>query len=63
MLKGVCSQCLQKRKDGTTGKWEYFYACADQDQKIDLLDFQHLKQRCQQNSLSEKITKMWLNSL
>ena len=60
MLKGVCSQCLQKRFNEKDGKWEYFYACANQDQKTDSLDFKHLKWRCEQNSLSEKITKMWL---
>lgn len=63
MLKGVCSQCLQKRKDEKTGKWEYFYACANQDQKTDLLDFTHLKWRCEQNSLAEKISKMWISHL
>lgn len=62
MLKGVCSQCLQKRKNAA-GEWEYFYACADQDQNIDKLDFQHLHNRCEQNSLQEKVVKMHINSL
>ncbi len=55
MLKGVCSSCLQKRIDPKTGLVEYFYACASQDQNLDLLDFKHLSWRCEQNSLSEKI--------
>jgi NADPH-dependent glutamate synthase beta subunit-like oxidoreductase/NAD(P)H-flavin reductase len=55
MLKGVCSSCLQKRIDPKTGSVEYFYACASQDQNLDLLDFKHLSLRCEQSSLSEKI--------
>lgn len=62
MLKGVCSQCLQKRYNEEKGNFEYFYACANQDQRSDLLDFKHLKWRCEQNSLSEKITKMWIKT-
>jgi len=56
MMKGVCSQCLQKRKN-EKGEDEYFYACASQDQNMDKLDFIHLHQRCEQNSLLEKLTK------
>ena len=59
MLKGICSQCLQKRTD-ENGEVEYFYACVEQDQNMDRLDFKHLHNRCEQNSLSEKISKMWL---
>ncbi len=59
MMKGVCSQCLQKRqKDG--GGFEYFYACANQDQNMDKLDFKHLSARCDQNSLQQKMTQMWI---
>jgi NAD(P)H-flavin reductase len=56
MLKAVCSQCLQKRKN-EKGEDEYFYACMEQDQNSDKLDFAHLHARCEQNSLLEKITK------
>ncbi|MBU6141259.1 MAG: FAD-dependent oxidoreductase [Proteobacteria bacterium] len=62
MLKGVCSQCLQKRKSDA-GEWEYFYSCAQQDQNMDRLDFAHLHNRCEQNSLSEKVSKMWIRFL
>lgn len=62
MMKGVCAQCLQKRID-QNGKTEYFYSCADQDQNMDNFDFEHLHYRCQQNSLSEKISKMWISYL
>jgi NAD(P)H-flavin reductase len=62
MLKGVCSQCLQKRKN-EKGEWEYFYACSTQDQNMDKLDFIHLHNRCEQNSLAEKVSKMWIEHL
>ena len=53
MLKGVCGQCLQRKiKDG---KEIFFFSCISQDQKNDEIDFQFLKNRCQQNSLLEKI--------
>ncbi len=54
MLKGVCSQCLQKRKN-EKGEMEYFYSCAEQDQDSDKLDFTHLHARCEQNSTLEKL--------
>jgi hypothetical protein len=40
------------------GEEEYFYSCANQDQNIDKLDFTHLHNRCEQNSLGEKIAKL-----
>lgn len=63
MLKGVCSQCLQKKTDTKTGQTRYFYACISQDQKMDEVDFQFLKNRCQQNSLQEKLTRDWVKNL
>ena len=60
MLKGVCSQCLQKKIDENTGQERYFYACIAQDQKMAEIDFEFLKNRCQQNSLSEKLSRDWL---
>jgi NADPH-dependent glutamate synthase beta subunit-like oxidoreductase/NAD(P)H-flavin reductase len=63
MLKGVCSRCLQKRINPLTKKTEYFYSCASQDQNMDHFDFQHLKWRCNQNSLVEKITKIQIATL
>ncbi len=62
MLKGVCSQCLQKRTN-EKGEMEYFYSCAAQDQDMDKLDFKHLHARCEQNSLQEKMTKSWIENL
>jgi NADPH-dependent glutamate synthase beta subunit-like oxidoreductase/NAD(P)H-flavin reductase len=63
MLKGVCSQCLQRKIDEKTGKEKFFYACLAQDQKLGDIDFNFLKNRCGQNSLTEKLTKIWLNNL
>ncbi len=60
MLKGVCSQCLQKKTDAKTGQVRYFYSCIAQDQKSDEVDFEFLKNRCNQNSLQEKLTRDWL---
>jgi len=62
MMKGVCSQCLQKRIN-EKGEMEYFYSCASQDQNMDKLDFKHLRARCEQNSLQEKVTKSWIKNL
>ena len=62
MMKGVCGQCLQKKKN-IDGEFEYFYSCASQDQSMDEVDFEHLHARCEQNSLLEKTTKLWLKIL
>lgn len=62
MLKGVCSQCLQKRVN-KKGEMEYFYACGDQDQDMDRFDFNHLHHRCEQNSLMEKLSRMWIDEM
>ncbi len=62
MMKGVCGQCLQKKKNNL-GEFEYFYSCANQDQSMDEVDFEHLHARCEQNSLLEKTTKLWLKTL
>jgi len=62
MLKGVCSQCLQRKID-RTGQEKFFYACLGQDQKLEEIDFDFLKKRCEQNSLAEKLTRSWLDNL
>jgi len=61
MMKGVCGQCIQKKY--INGKANYFYSCANQDHNSDELDFQHLHNRCEQNSLAEKTSKSWLSFL
>jgi hypothetical protein len=62
MMKGVCGQCLQK-KQNINGEFEYFYSCANQDQSMDEVDFEHLHARCEQNSLLEKVAKLWITNL
>lgn len=48
MMKGVCAQCLQKQKDESV-----IFTCATQDQCLKSVDFESLKKRLGQNSLSE----------
>ncbi|MEM7616818.1 MAG: FAD-dependent oxidoreductase [Pseudomonadota bacterium] len=60
MMKEICAQCLQKHIDPVTGKETYVYSCANQDQCMDSVDFSHLNERLQQNSLQEKLTTLWL---
>jgi NADPH-dependent glutamate synthase beta subunit-like oxidoreductase/NAD(P)H-flavin reductase len=60
MMKGICSQCLQAKKDEKTGEIKYFYSCINPDQKLNEVDFDFLKNRCGQNSLPEKLTKEWI---
>ena len=60
MSKGICARCLQRKKDHNN-QWQYFYACANQDQELDNVDLQHLKWRCQQNNLWEKTAKIYSN--
>jgi NADPH-dependent glutamate synthase beta subunit-like oxidoreductase/NAD(P)H-flavin reductase len=62
MLKGVCSQCLQRKID-KNGNEKFFYACLGQDQKLAEIDFQFLTNRCRQNSLPEKLMQQWLKVL
>ncbi len=62
MLKGVCSQCLQRKIDPKTGNEKLFYACLGQDQKLGEIDFKFLQNRCGQNSLTEKLSKIWLEN-
>ncbi len=45
------------------GKIQYYFSCANPDQNIDEIDFQHLHYRIEQNSLSEKVTKLWIKYL
>jgi NADPH-dependent glutamate synthase beta subunit-like oxidoreductase/NAD(P)H-flavin reductase len=60
MMKEICAQCLQKHIDPLTGLKTYVYSCFNQDQNMELVDFEYLNQRLSQNSLQEKLTKLWL---
>jgi NADPH-dependent glutamate synthase beta subunit-like oxidoreductase/NAD(P)H-flavin reductase len=59
-MKEICSQCIQKHVDVDTGIETYVYSCVNQDQKMDIVDFDFLNIRLKQNSLQEKITAQWL---
>lgn len=63
MLKEVCAQCLQRHVDPRTGEETLVYSCFDQDQKLDHVDFGHLRQRLRQCSVQEKVSDMWLEGL
>ncbi len=64
MMKEVCAQCLQRHLDPVTQEETgYVFSCFDQDQELDLVDFQHLNDRLKANSLEEKLSLMWLEHL
>lgn len=54
MMKEICAQCIQRH---LVGKKEiYIYSCAIQDQDINTVDFNHLEERLNQNSVFEKLS-------
>jgi NADPH-dependent glutamate synthase beta subunit-like oxidoreductase/NAD(P)H-flavin reductase len=61
MMKEICAQCLQLHKDPETGAETVVFSCFNQDQSLDRVDFAGLRDRLSQNSLQEKITKLWVN--
>ncbi len=64
MLKGVCAQCLQWQVNPETGKrTKAVFACSWQDQPLELIDFHNIDERQQQNSLQEKLTRLWIDYL
>lgn len=60
MMKEICAQCLQTHTDPITGETHVVYACAQQDQNLRTVDFASLHQRLTQNSLTEKLTHLWI---
>ena len=63
MLKEICAQCLQRHVDPKTGKDTIIFSCFNQDQPLDLVDFDHLHARLRQNSVAEKLTSLWIDHL
>ncbi|MDC0857081.1 FAD-dependent oxidoreductase [Rickettsiales bacterium] len=60
MMKEICGQCIQRHKDPKS-KNEYFvFSCKNQDQFMDNVDFDNLSERLSQNSVKEKLTKLWI---
>jgi NADPH-dependent glutamate synthase beta subunit-like oxidoreductase/NAD(P)H-flavin reductase len=60
MMKEICAQCLQRHKDPETGAELVVFTCADQDQPLDAVDFDTLRDRLSQNSVQEKLTRQWI---
>jgi NADPH-dependent glutamate synthase beta subunit-like oxidoreductase/NAD(P)H-flavin reductase len=63
MMKEVCAQCLQKHVDPETGREEIVFSCFNQDQKMDHMDWGNLAARLRQNTVSEKLTNLWMDHL
>ena len=63
MMKEICAQCLQRHLDPETGKESIIFSCFNQDQSLDLVDFDHLRARLRQNSVAEKLTSLWIDHL
>jgi hypothetical protein len=61
MMKEICAQCVQMHTDPKTGKESFVFSCFNQDQKLDHVRFDNLRTRLTQNSLQEKITKLWID--
>jgi NADPH-dependent glutamate synthase beta subunit-like oxidoreductase/NAD(P)H-flavin reductase len=63
MMKEICAQCLCKHRDPVTGKESFVFSCFDQDQHMDVMDWEHLRMRLRGNSLQEKLSALWLDHL
>ncbi|MEO8348150.1 MAG: FAD-dependent oxidoreductase, partial [Acidobacteriota bacterium] len=64
MMKEVCAQCLQRHVDPETGREkEIVFSCFNQDQPLDEMDWDNLAARLRQNTVSEKLTNLWLERL
>jgi NADPH-dependent glutamate synthase beta subunit-like oxidoreductase/NAD(P)H-flavin reductase len=64
MLKEVCGQCLQQHVNPETkAPTEVVFSCFNQDQQMDCVDFDNLRQRLKTNSLAEKLTNNYLDLL
>ncbi|MDR2978106.1 MAG: oxidoreductase [Rickettsiales bacterium] len=61
MMKEICAQCVQRHINIKTGEENYVYSCSNQDQDMELVDFDFLSERLKQNSLQEKLTAKWID--
>jgi NAD(P)H-flavin reductase len=61
MMKEICAQCLQRHRDPETGAELVVFSCADQDQPLDLVDFDSLHDRLTQNAVPEKLSRLWID--
>jgi NADPH-dependent glutamate synthase beta subunit-like oxidoreductase/NAD(P)H-flavin reductase len=60
MMKEICAQCLQPHRDPASGKMSYVFSCFNQDQPLDVVDFEALSARLAQNTVQEKLTAQWI---
>ncbi|MDH3528626.1 MAG: FAD-dependent oxidoreductase, partial [Acidobacteriota bacterium] len=63
MMKEVCAQCLQRHVNPHTGEEVFVFSCFNQDQNLDFVDFKNLNDRLRANSIQEKLSNMWLESV
>ena len=63
MMKEVCAQCLQKLNDPETGREQVVFMCFNQDQQLDAVDFDNLRERLRANSMQEKLANAWLDEV
>jgi hypothetical protein len=61
MMKEICAQCLQLHRDPATGEEHVVFSCANQDQPLDHVDFPTLRTRLAQNTVQEKLTRLWID--
>jgi len=61
MMKEICAQCLQRHRDPVTGTETVVFSCFNQDQEMDRVDFPALHRRLSQNSVQEKLNKLWID--
>jgi NADPH-dependent glutamate synthase beta subunit-like oxidoreductase/NAD(P)H-flavin reductase len=61
MMKEICAQCVQMHTDPKTGAESFVFSCFNQDQPLDHVRFDNLRTRLTQNSLQEKVTKLWID--
>jgi NADPH-dependent glutamate synthase beta subunit-like oxidoreductase/NAD(P)H-flavin reductase len=61
MMKEICAQCLQLQRDPVTGTETVVFSCFNQDQEMDRVDFPALNRRLSQNSVQEKLNKLWID--
>ncbi len=63
MMKEVCAQCLQRHVHPVTGKETMVFSCMNQDQELDHVDFDHLRQRLRANSMQEKLANLMIDRI
>jgi len=61
MMKEICAQCLQVHRDPATGLENVVFSCFNQDQPLDLVDFDNLHARLGQNAAQEKLARLWID--